>query len=92
MAKWLHSGRRRDICMILYRTDGLLAQEIKTQLEAHYESRIEPKRFRSALKNLAATDYVQAHPDGIQDRYTLTDTGREALEAHLSWINEQANR
>lgn len=92
MPRWLHSGRRRDICIILYDTDGLLAQEIKTQLEDHYGTRIEPKQFRQTLSKLVDTDYVQATPDGLQDRYTLTDAGRRALEAHVTFIEEHVGQ
>jgi DNA-binding PadR family transcriptional regulator len=52
MAKFLPSGRRRDICALLA-DEPLQAQALKSRLESHYDERIEPKSFYGALDALA---------------------------------------
>ncbi len=89
MGQWLHSGRRRDLCVLLYGTDGLRAQELKTRLETHYEQRIEPTQFRRALEQLVDQGHVTQEADGIQERYRLTNAGQAALEAHERWRQDE---
>lgn len=85
MTKFLQSGRRRDICVLL---DGesLQAQALKSALESHYDERIEPKSFYGALDQLVDAGFVETRTDGIHDVYALTDGGRKRLHEHVDWV------
>ena len=87
MAQFLQSGRRRDICVILA-DESLQAQALKSRLESHYETRIDPKSFYAALENLEETGFVEPRTEGIHDVYALTDAGRERLREHLQWMHD----
>ncbi len=89
MSQWLASGRRRDICVLLYGADGITTQELKRRLEDHYEVRLDPGSFRSTLAALVEAGHVDRTVDGVHDRYALTDAGRTALEAHSRWRQKQ---
>jgi DNA-binding PadR family transcriptional regulator len=86
MSRWLASGLRRDCCIALAGGDAPTGQELKAAVEAHYDERIPPRRFRGALEALAETGHVTERTDGIHDRYELTDAGRDALETHAAWL------
>lgn len=92
MGAWLHSGRRRDLCILLYGTDGLSAQELKTRLETRYEQRLKPTTFRRALDQLVEQGHVVEDVDGVQELYRLSPAGKEALDAHLDWIRSETDR
>jgi len=89
MARWLQSGRRRDLSILLYGTDGLPAQTLKTSLESHYDERIEPRQFYGALEAMERQGFVVSRTDGLSDVYELTDTGAEHLCAHAEWLCDQ---
>ena len=89
MTHWLSSGRRRDVCVLLADTDGVRGQTLKTRLEDHYETRMDPSRFYGTLDSLVDGGYVEQHTDGIHDVYALTDQGRAALDDHLAWVREE---
>jgi len=89
MSRWLSSGLRRDCCVALAGADTPTGQELKAAVEAHYDDRIEPRRFRGAVEALADRGYVTERTDGIHDRYELTDAGRRALDDHVAWLAEQ---
>lgn len=86
---YLRSGRRRDICAILYGTDGYRAQSLKTALEGRYDTRLTPKTFHGALDKLVDAGHLQAETQGIHDTYTLTEQGKSAFEEHYQWLTEQ---
>jgi DNA-binding PadR family transcriptional regulator len=85
MAKFLQSGRRRDICVLLA-DQPRQAQALKSRLERHYDERIEPRSFYGALDALEANGFVDTETEGIHDRYVLTDAGRQRLTEHVEWI------
>ncbi len=91
MSKFLQSGRRRDICILLA-GDSLQAQALKSRLESHYDTRIEPKSFYGALEALEQSGFLRTRTEGIHDVYELTDAGRQRLEDHLDWAGRQTNR
>lgn len=91
MGGYLRSGRRRDICAILAGTEGLRGQELKTELETRYDSRIKPKTFYGALDSLVEAGHLEERTEGIHDVYVLTEEGRAALDAHYDWLTEQMN-
>lgn len=88
MSRWLQSGVRRDVCVILYGAGELREKELKRRLQDHYDDRFEPGRFRRIAGKLADSGHVERQADGIHDTYALTEAGREALEAHLVWARE----
>lgn len=88
MSRYLSSGLRRDVCAVLASLDDPTGQECKSALEAHYDDRIAPKRFYSALDALVEAGHVRKRSDGIHDRYALTDAGERALREHCEWLTE----
>jgi DNA-binding PadR family transcriptional regulator len=90
MTRFLPSGRRRDICVLLA-GESMQAQALKSRLEDHYGDRIDPGSFYSALDTLERGGFVETRTEGIHDVYTLTDAGRERLREHLDWMLEQVD-
>ena len=88
MAKWLQSGRRRDMCILLAAAeDGeLTGQRLKTRLERRYDTRIDPKSFYGALEAMEDAGFVQRRTDGIADEYSLTDAGERRLREQFEWM------
>ncbi|ADD05868.1 PadR family transcription regulator [Natrialba magadii ATCC 43099] len=106
MSKWLQSGRRRDICVLLAAaapssepddnevddTDGtdtrgeLRGQQLKSQLESHYDDRIEPKSFYGTLSALVDAGFVEKRTEGLHDVYALTEAGERRLYDHYEWM------
>ncbi len=86
MAKWLRSGRRRDICFVLATTGELRGQQLKSTLESHYDDRLEPKAFYGSLSALVDAGFVEKRTEGIYDVYLLTDAGEQRMRAHAEWV------
>jgi DNA-binding PadR family transcriptional regulator len=84
--KWLQSGRRRDLCVILYDEGPLHGQAVKSRLESRYDGRIEPRSFYGALDALVETGHLEVQESGIHDEYALTDAGREMVETQFEWM------
>lgn len=91
MAKWLQSGRRRDMCILLAGADEgeLTGQGLKTRLERRYDTRIEPKSFYGALEAMEDAGFVQHRTEGIAEKYSLTDAGKRRLREQFEWMREQ---
>ncbi|MGM0590766.1 MAG: PadR family transcriptional regulator [Halobacteriota archaeon] len=89
MAQWLQSGRRRDVCALLYDADSLTGQQLKSRLEAHYDTHLNPRSFYGGLDALVETGYVETRVAGIHDEYALTPAGAEAVEAHYAWLSDR---
>jgi len=85
MTRFLQSGRRRDICVLLA-GEPRQAQALKTRLEDHYGDRIDPESFYRALDVLERERFVETHARGIHDVYALTDAGETRLHEHLEWM------
>ncbi|MFB6101959.1 MAG: PadR family transcriptional regulator [Haloplanus sp.] len=86
MSKWLRSGLRRDICVVVASEGAPTAQECKAALESQYGDRIEPSTFYGALDTLVDRGHLTKTADGIHDRYELTDAGERGLRAHYAWV------
>ncbi len=84
--RWLQSGLRRDICVIVARLDDPTGQQAKAALERHYDDRIRPKTFHGALDALVKDGFLARRQDGLADRYALTDAGERRLLDHHSWV------
>ncbi|ELZ39974.1 helix-turn-helix transcriptional regulator [Halorubrum tebenquichense] len=89
MTKWFHSGRRRDLCALLYDHGELRAQSAKSRLESHYDERIDPGSFYSTLSALVESGHLDRRTEGIADVYTLTEAGEAALLDHYGWLGER---
>jgi DNA-binding PadR family transcriptional regulator len=89
--KFLQSGRRRDVCALLAGR-RLQAQALKSELQSHYDERIDPKSFYGALDALEDAGFVETHTEGIHDVYALTDAGERRLCEHYDWLGEQLDR
>jgi DNA-binding PadR family transcriptional regulator len=89
MARWLQSGTRRDVCALLCEAGELRAQQLKSRLESHYDTRIEPRQFYGALDRLVSGGHVEKRTDGIHDVYSLTTAGERALRDHYEWFTER---
>ena len=84
--KWLQSGRRRDICVLLAAEGELRSQQVKSRLESHYDERIEPKSFYGTLSALVEAGFVETRTEGIYDVYALTQAGERRLRDHYAWL------
>jgi len=89
MTKWLHSGRRRDLCALLYDAGELRAQSLKSRLESHYDERIDPQSFYATLTSLVESGFLDRRTEGLADVYALTDAGERALLDHYEWLSER---
>ena len=86
--RWLHSGLRRDICVLL--ADGeQRGQQLRIALERHYEGRIDERQFYGALDALVESGHVERRADGIHDAFVLTPGGEKAMRAHYAWLTER---
>ena len=88
MSRWLASGIRRDICILLYQHESPTGQSLKRSLETHYESSLSPTEFYGAVTALVEQGFVDRRPDGVHDAYTLTPAGETALLEHVTWVSE----
>lgn len=86
--EWLTSGLRRDICILLY-GDQRRAQKLKSALEARYGRRVKPDRFYGALDTLENKGFLKKHVEGLEDVYSLTDAGRDSVDAQFKWMRDQ---
>ena len=88
MSKWLRSGRRRDICVLLAAADDgeLRGQQLKSRLESHYDDRLEPKSFYGSLSALVDAGFVEKRTEGLHDVYALTDAGERRTQEHAEWV------
>lgn len=90
MTKWLQSGRRRDMCILLVAAeDGeLTGQRLKTRLEQRYDTRIDPKSFYGALEAMEDAGFAEHRTDGIADKYSLTEAGHARLREQFEWMRD----
>lgn len=89
MSRWLTSGLRRDVCVVVHALDAPTGQQAKAALEKRYDERVPPDRFYGATDALVDTGHLEERVDGIHDRYALTPAGERALRAHAGWLCEQ---
>jgi len=85
MSKWLESGLRRDVCVVVAGEGNPTQQSVKRAVERKNDDRIDPKRFRGAVQKLASAGLVEREQDGLHDRLSLTEAGERRLRAHREW-------
>lgn len=76
---------------ILLAAESMQAQALKSRLESHYDTRIDPSSFYGALDALEDAGFVETRTEGIHDVYSLTDAGQQRLEDHLRWMREHVD-
>ncbi|SFG04510.1 hypothetical protein SAMN04488063_1244 [Halopelagius inordinatus] len=86
---WFQSGRRRDLCALLYEAGELRGQKLKTRLETQYDLRIDPKSFYGTLDALVSKGHLARRTEGIHDVYTLTERGEAGVESYYEWVTER---
>ncbi|MDS0298463.1 DNA-binding protein [Halogeometricum sp. S1BR25-6] len=86
---WFQSGRRRDLCAILYDAGELRGQKLKIRLEAHYGTRIDPQSFYGTLDALVSKGHLARRTEEIYDVYELTELGVEGVESQQAWLAER---
>jgi DNA-binding PadR family transcriptional regulator len=86
--EWLTSGLRRDICVLLY-GEETRAQTLKSELEARYDRRLKPDRFYGAVDALESSGFVEKHVEGLEDVYSLTDAGENAVDTQFEWMRDR---
>jgi len=89
MTRYHQSGTRRDACALLYEAGELPGQRLKTRLESHYDTRLDPKRFYSLLEKLERSGHVERREAELKDLYSLTAAGERALLDHYDWLGER---
>lgn len=89
MSKWLESGLRRDICVVVAGGDEPTQQSVKRSIERKNDDRLRPKRFNGGVEKLVTAGIVARNPDGVHDRLSLTDAGEKRLGEHREWVREQ---
>jgi len=85
MSKWLESGLRRDVCVVVAAEGDPTQQSVKRAVERKNDDRIDPKRFRGAVQKLESAGLVEREQDGLHDRLSLTGAGERRLRAHREW-------
>lgn len=88
MPRWLQSGLRRDLCLVVAADEGPTETEAKAALEAHYGERVRPQQYHGAVDALVRQGYLERTADGLQDRLWLSEEGRDRLLGHLEWIED----
>ncbi len=89
MSKWLASGLRRDVCVVVASEGDPTKQSVKRAIERKNDERIRPKRFNGAVNKLEDAGIVDREPDGVHDRLTLTEAGEKRLREHREWVAER---
>lgn len=89
MARWLQSGLRRDVCVVVAANGNPTESAVKRALEAHYDGRVRPKTFFGALDALESKGLLEREADGVHDRVSLTERGETDLRAHYEWLSDE---
>ncbi|KTG13080.1 helix-turn-helix transcriptional regulator [Haloferax profundi] len=89
---WFQSGRRRDLCAILYDAGELRGQKLKTRLENYYDIRLDPQSFYATLDALVDAGHLERRVRGIHDVYGLTDAGARQVESYYTWLTERIEK
>jgi len=89
MSKWLSSGLRRDVCVVVASEGDPTQQSVKRTIERKNDERIRPKRFNGAVNKLEDAGFVERERDGVHDRLLLTEAGERRLREHREWVAER---
>ncbi len=89
MTRWHQSGTRRDMCILLAEAGELRGQRLKSKLESHYDTQLDPKRFYGMLDRLVESGHVEKRVEGLYDVYSLTEIGEKRLRDQFEWMRER---
>jgi DNA-binding PadR family transcriptional regulator len=80
------TGFQRDLLYVIAGLDEPYGLAIKQELESYYESDINHGRLYPNLDTLVDAGLVEkGEIDQRTNSYTLTDSGRDAIEARVDW-------
>jgi DNA-binding PadR family transcriptional regulator len=80
------TGFQRDLLYVIAGLDEPYGLAIKQELESYYESEINHGRLYPNLDTLVDAGLVEkGEIDQRTNSYTLTDSGRDAIEARVDW-------
>lgn len=88
MPRWLQSGLRRDICIVVAGAENPTESDVKRGLERRYGSRVRPKTFHGALDALESQGLLDRTVDGVHVRVSLTERGETDLRAQYEWMTD----
>lgn len=81
---------QRDILCIIAGMDEPYGLAIKQELEEYYEEEVNHGRLYPNLDELAEQGVLEKDEyDKRTNRYTLTDSGQNVIEARLDWMTDQ---
>jgi len=60
MSKWLESGLRRDVCVVVAGEGSPTQQSVKRAVERKNDDRIRPKRFNGSVRKLESAGIIRA--------------------------------
>ncbi|MDL0139218.1 PadR family transcriptional regulator [Halobacterium salinarum] len=86
MSKWLASGLRRDVCVVVAGEGSPTQQSVKRAVERKHDDRIDPQRFVGVIRKLESAGIIERERDGLHDRLLLTDAGQRRLRDHHAWV------
>lgn len=89
MTRWHQSGTRRDMCILLAEAGELRGQKLKTKLESHYDTQLDPNRYYDTLERLVESGHVERRVEGLYDVYSLTEVGEARLREQFDWMRER---
>jgi DNA-binding PadR family transcriptional regulator len=83
------TGFQRDILYVTAGLDEPHGLRIKEELEKYYESEIQHGRLYPNLDTLVEAGLLdKGEIDKRTNSYTVTDSGREVIEARTAWENQ----
>ena len=83
------TGFQRDILYVTAGLDEPHGLRIKEELEEYYESEIQHGRLYPNLDTLVEEGLLdKGEIDKRTNSYTVTDSGREVIEARAAWENQ----
>lgn len=80
------TGFQRDLLLIIAGLDEPKGVEVNAEIKRYYGTEIRHGRLYPNLNALVAKGLVtKGQHDPRSNKYSLTDRGRQILEAHLEW-------
>jgi DNA-binding PadR family transcriptional regulator len=84
---------QRDVLIIIAGGNTPYGDEIRQQLEAHYNTAISDGGLYGSLNTLADHDLIETSGDNSHHtQYKLTRRGEKELTAHAKWWSQTVSR
>lgn len=82
------SAYERDVMMIL--TSGPMnGMDVRSDLQDAHDLPIDPRSVCRVLGGLAEDGLVDVEDQGTENRYRLSDDGRELVDRDLDWLADR---